>query len=250
MTHLVANYPDPEKFQAALTALLKLPVEYVEVQLPFSHPVADGPTIYEANQQALAHSTPLSEIIPQINSLRDQLQSPTRLLLMSYLTPLLHYGLENLIQLLSEQNFTGLIVPDLTAGSQEYHQLSRLCHTYQIQFLPVISPLTSRLRLRKIKPFLQPGQLIYATARVGQTGGQTDFQNLEIQEYLDFLKTHLANYQLAVGFGIREGSQVQFLNQQNFTAIIGSQIVREINAAVANEESVNKRLTHFLQNLY
>ncbi len=250
MSHLVANYPDPETFEQAVEVMLEKQVDYLEIQLPFSHPVADGPTIHEANQIALKFGNDLQSIVEKVTQIRSEIvESSTKILLMSYLTPILHFGLSETVGLLNQNNFFGLIIPDLTFFSPEHTQMMELCNEYNLQLLPVISPITTKLRIQKIKPFLEPGQLVYAISRVGQTGKQTSLEDFEIQERLNFLKENLGEFELGIGFGIREKSQVEFLNKQGFIAIIGSEIVRRISTAHENKLDVKTGLSNFLDSL-
>jgi tryptophan synthase alpha chain len=247
MTHLVANYPDPTSFEQALLAMFEVEVDFLEIQLPFSNPLADGLLIYEANQKALQYGKTLEQILKNVHKIYSQKSRKTKLLLMSYLTPILALGLENVVNLCHPSNFVGFIIPDLIFGSYEHQIFSQHCKQNQMQVIPVISPLTKSERLEKIKLELKPNQVIYAMARAGRTGNQTDLE--QIQPYLDFLKQNLHDYQLAVGFGIREKSQVQFLNQQSFFAVIGSEIIRQIQIAEENKIDIYQQITHYLQAL-
>jgi tryptophan synthase alpha chain len=250
MTHLVANYPNPEVFEQAVEAMLEQNVDYLEIQPPFSHPVADGPTIHQANQAALQFENNLANIVQKVAQIQSRVNNnSTKILLMSYLTPILHFGFEETTQLLRQHYFFGLIVPDLTFFSPEHTQMLELCQQNELQLLPVISPITTKLRIQKIKPFLRPKQVVYATSRVGQTGKQTSLEDSEIQERLDFLKENLEEFELGIGFGIREKSQVEFLNKQGFIAIIGSEIVKRITKAHEQGLDVKTELREFLSSL-
>jgi tryptophan synthase alpha chain len=250
MTHLVLNYPNPKLFQKALDLMFAKNIDYLEIQIPFSHPLADGILIYEANQESLKYQFDLKNCLEKIANQKLSQKSQTKLILMSYLTPLLHFGFENLVNLLSQNGFFGLIIPDLVFGSKENQTLSNLCKNRNLQLIPVVSPLTSAIRIQKIISGLQPKQLVYATARAGQTGQNSNLETPKIQSYLDFLKKEFDSYQLAIGFGISQKSQVNFLNKQQIIAVIGSKIVEILNQE--NEEQKNadlKLLDSFLENL-
>ncbi len=255
MTHLVANYPSPVGFEQVLLAMLDAQVDFLEIQLPFSNPLADGPVIYGANQKSLQYQQNLAQILQKVQQIQKKYELKsgqkvhTKLLLMSYLTPILALGLENVVNLCRENNFVGFIIPDLIFGSSEQKTLSKLCQNFQMQLIPVISPLTKLERLEKIKNELELEQIVYAMARSGRTGNATSLT--EIQPYLDFLKQNLAEFRIAVGFGIKEKSQVQFLNQQNLIAVIGSQIIREIQKVenLENETEIYGQVRSFLTGL-
>lgn len=247
MTHLVANYPDPATFQQALEAMLESSVEYLEIQLPFTNPVADGFKIFTANQIALKHNCSLDSILEIINKTYNPAIHTTKLILMTYLTPIYVLGFESVVNKLKNQSFAGIIVPDLIEGSREFDQLNNLCADNKLEFVSVISPITTSERLRQIKSKLQINQLVYATARAGKTGPKTDFSQL--QPYLDTLKNNLAEYKIAVGFGISERSQVDFLNQQGFVAVIGSEIVSQIQLAKEQNNTTKNQITTYLKSI-
>ena len=169
---------------------------------------------------------------------------------MTYLTPVMDFGLEEIVNELDNNNFFGAIIPDLVAGSPEQDRLVELFQEKDLELIPVISPITTAFRInKKIKPKLRQGQVVYATARTGQTGKKSDLEDPEIVDRIKFLKENLADYKLAIGFGIREKSQVEFLNNQGITAVIGSQIVREINQAIEAKEVLQKAVSRFINNI-
>ncbi len=249
MTHLVANFPNPEIYKQALEAMFQNNVDYLEIQLPFSHPVADGPTIHQANQVALQFENNLDQIIQEAVSTKKRFNTKTNLILMSYLTPLVYFGLAEVCRLLSENGFIGLIVPDLTFFTPEHTEVLGLCKKLELQLIPVISPITTQVRINKIKPFVSQDQIIYATARVGQTGKQTILDKDEILDRLKFLKRNFTNNKIVIGFGIREKGQVDLLNSKGFIAVIGSEIVRIIDSAANENKDVKQKITEFISNL-
>lgn len=246
MTHLVANYPDPQAFNLALQSMLARNVEYFEVQLPFTHPVADGPVIYEANQKSLKFDNSLEDIVNLVGETKLKTVSKTKLILMSYLTPLVNYGFENLINLLTKNGFFSLIVPDLTVGTPEYLTLSKLSKDSGLQLTPVISPITTQFRLKKILNFIDPGSLVYYTIRKGQTGAVSSLDSSEVLERLNFIKENLSQYKVAVGFGIKSKEQVDFLNSYGYTAVIGSELVRRLTASYKDGGGISQTVDSFL----
>ncbi len=245
MTHLVAGYPNRQIFAEAAAAMFDAEVSYLEIQLPFTNPMADGPVIYEANQVALKEKLGLAEVAALVNEIRPT-ESRTRLLLMTYLTPIFTFGLAETAQVLADNGFHGLIVPDLVIGSAEQRQLQEAVNARGLVLVPVVSPLTTPLRIGKITSSLNPGQLVYATARVGTTGESTNLADAKLTEYLTLLQENLKGYELAVGFGIREKAQVEFLNRQGIVAVIGSEIVKRIKE---NPDTAASTVRDFLASL-
>jgi tryptophan synthase alpha chain len=241
MTYAMINFPNPEGYYQILKQMLQKNVDYIEVQLPFSNPVADGGLIHDAHQQALKYDFNFFEEIRKIAKLKKELNSTSKLVLMSYITPIFYFGLEKVLNVLKENNFNGIIVPDLLVGSPEQVLVAKKCQKIDLQWVPLISPLTSFDRLSKIKQYLQKDQLVYATARKGKTGSQTDFDSTEIQDYFKFLKSNLKNYQILIGFGVKQKQQLEKLNQQGFLVVIASELIQRINQAdFVNNKNVEK----------
>lgn len=252
MTHLVANYPSPQEFSEALRAMLKANVEFLEIQLPFTNPVADGEVIYAANQAAREFDHSLQNILTNCCKIKhkDYPNSATKLMLVAYSTTVLYRNLAELVALLKDNGFSGLIIPDLPFGrSSEQSQLSQLCQEHQLQLVPVIARNTDEQRLEEIKTWLEPNQVIYAMARTGQTGEPTNLENPIIRNYLNALKSSLSEYQIAIGFGIKDKQQVENLNNQKLIAVIGTEIVRRINQAKEADCSIYDAVLEFLEEL-
>jgi tryptophan synthase alpha chain len=251
MTHLVANYPSPPLFCDALKAMLESNVEFLEIQLPFTNPVADGAVIYEANQVAREYGQNLSEILAVCHRIKQSCPgNQTNLMLVAYATTVLYRDLDELTILLRDNSFSGLIIPDLPfSRSPEQAKLSQLCSQHDLQLIPVIARNTGEQRLSEIKSWLQDGQIVYAMARTGQTGEVTDLSDPVMRSYLSGLKSFLGDYQIAIGFGIKDKQQVENLNSQGFIAVIGTEVVRRIKAASVNQSSVYDAVHQFLEEL-
>jgi tryptophan synthase alpha chain len=250
MTHLVANYPDPEKFSAAFRATLDQNVDFLEIQFPFTNPVADGEAIYEANQVAVKFAHNLSQVLETCHQIKENNcpESKTKLLLIAYSTSVLSGNLTNLVELLKNNGFSGLIIPDLPFGrSPEQTELNQLCQAQQLQLVPVIANNTTEERLQQIKTSLQSNQPVYAMARSGRTGTITDFDNEEIKGYFNLLQDHLQDYQVAVGFGISNNDQVKQIRRWGFIPVIGSAIVRKIKSASDSNKDIYTTVKNFLQ---
>lgn len=251
MNHLVANYPSPEQFYDAMKAMLEGNVDFLEIQLPFTNPVADGPDIYDANQVAHKYGQTLSEILASCHQIKLCYPSnKTKLLLIAYSTTILSRDLERLAISLKENSFSGMIIPDLPFNrSSEQLLLSKAFKEHNLELIPVIARNTSKHRLDEIKDCLTPNQVVYAMARTGQTGEMTDLSDPQMKDYLDRLKLSLNGYQVAVGFGIKDKLQVDELNNQGFIAVIGSEVVRRITAASSHGSSIYDTVHQFLGEL-
>lgn len=246
MLHLVANYPSPSKFLQVLQVFLDQQIPYLEIQLPYYNPLGDGPQIFEANKKALEYESTLEQIAKRVESIYNPKIHSTKLILMSYFTQIFGLGLDTTINLI-KKSFRAVIIPDLNFGTPYHLELDKLCRSKGIDIIPVISQNISPERLLQTKNYLNPGQLVYCIARFGKTGQTTDLQT--IQPYLDFLQIELQDYQIAIGFGINSKTQINFLNQQNIVAVIGTETIRQINFAKQNNLNLINHISNYTKQL-
>jgi tryptophan synthase alpha chain len=246
MLHLVANFPSPVEFLEVLKVFLEHQVPYLEIQLPYYNPLGDGPQIFEANKKSLDYQSDLASIVKAVESIYNPDIHPTKLIFMSYFTPIFGLGLDTTIKLISK-SFQAVIIPDLNFGTPYHIELDKLCRSKEVDIIPVISHNLSPEKLALTKSYLNPSQLVYCIARFGKTGQTTDLN--AIQEYLDFLQLELQDYQIAIGFGINSKTQINFLNQQNLVAVIGTETIRQINYAKQNNLNLTNHTTNYINQL-
>jgi tryptophan synthase alpha chain len=248
MPYLIVNYPNPDIYQDCLKEVLSLEPEFLEIQIPFSNPVADGAVIKKADQKALKYDQSILKSLQQIQKISLATKSKTKLVLMSYISKLIFEGLDQVGSKLAETGFYGLVCPDMPYGSPEQKQLTNLWQNQQTYLIPVTSPTTSLERLNKIKSDLVSGQMVYPTARIGKTGKKTSFHSPEAQQYLDFLQNNFKDYLIAIGFGVRCLDQIKLLNQKGFVAIIATRIIQEINQAIQQNQDPVLATKNLIQN--
>lgn len=194
--------------------------DLIELGLPFSDPLADGPTIQRASQRALAQGVSLAKLLPVVASLRGRVSAP--LVLMSYLNPLHRYGLEAAVGELARAGFDGLIVPDLPL--EEGLPLARLARAAGLDLIPLVAPTsgTDRLRLiaRRARGF------IYLVALTGVTGARAELPP-DLLGKIRELRAVTAK-PICVGFGLASPAHVREVVRWADGAIVGSAIVRRI----------------------
>ena len=232
MLHLVYNYPNPIEFAKVLETVYSANPKYLEIQLPFSNPSADGPLIKTANKVALEHFATFEEMMQTVSQIKAKTGATTNNLVMSYLAPLTFLGLEKCVSLMEKYDFYGTIIPDLPPDCPEILVLQNS----KITNIPVITLETSPKRLGKYKPKLD--QPIYVMARKGTTGSKTELNSKVLS---DFVK-EFANYEVCLGFGICENSQVAELRKLDIVPIIGSQILKLINTSIDFEQDLKELL--------
>ena len=235
--YLIINYPDPTSFLGCLEVILSANPDYLEIQLPFSNPVVDGPIIQRADQIALQFPLDLAEILSQIGDLKVRLGSTTKLILMSYITPAFAFGITDLAQSLAQNGFYGAIIPDLPVDAPEFGEFQ---NAGEVCLIPVISPITTQDRLTHIQNFLKPNQMVYITARKGLTGSQTDLSHPEFLDYAEFIKSNLTTNVLALGFGIRTNEQLTQARNLGFVPVVATELISRIATAIKSESKTDQ----------
>ncbi len=219
MTHTVLGSPSLEASLDLVKILAESGADLLELQIPFSDPIADGPVIVAANEQALLKGASVASCLRVIEA-ACSLSIPV--VVMSYYNVAYRYGTQRFIRLLSAMGVQGLIVPDLPPEEGERHFEDAI----DMGLSPVLtmSPTTPNERLRRIAS-LGRG-FIYCVARRGVTGSPTRFDS-ELAAYLERcrLATRLP---LAVGFGVSERADMAFLAGKAEIAVIGTELVKQL----------------------
>lgn len=220
MGHLVVDWPTPEAAVALVEIMVAAGVKVIELQIPFSEPIADGPVIMAANHGALANGVTVQRCFDFMRQMTTRFQLP--FLFMSYVNPIYRIGWEQFAEAAAAAGARGVIVPDLPVDlSQELDQACSRCGLANIRVIP---PNISDERLRRICS--QARGMIYAVARQGVTGSRTEL-NQDVKDFVARIRTATA-LPVAVGFGISSPSDVEFLRGAADLAVIGSQTFREL----------------------
>ncbi|HKT72329.1 MAG TPA: tryptophan synthase subunit alpha [Steroidobacteraceae bacterium] len=212
---LTAGYPSREKFRDHLSAIAA-GADVVEIGVPFTDPMADGVTIQRSSQAALAQGVSLRWILSELAAM-PRLDTP--LLLMSYLNPLLAFGLEPLAKAAAGAGVAGFIVPDLPFD--ESGDLRKALDAHAIALVQMVTPVTQPARLRQLCESSQG--FVYAVTMTGTTGKSVAVP-AEVIDYLDSVRT-LTKLPVCAGFGIRGREQVERLRGHVDGVVIGSALV-------------------------
>ncbi|MDP3975339.1 MAG: tryptophan synthase subunit alpha [bacterium] len=223
MTHIVGGYPSMKESEQLVLAMEKAGVAYVEIQIPFSDPVADGPTIMEANQKSLENGTNPDDCLKLMKRLKKKVNIP--LLFMTYYNIIFSYGLESFCQQAKEAGCYGLIVPDIPLDEEPYDHYLKTCKKYGLHPIQIISPITPADRLKKIGKIASG--FVYCVSRLGTTGAQ-DKLDLSLVKYLDTVRKYV-KVPLALGFGISNRQQVEEALKKADIAVIGSKVINLYN---------------------
>ncbi len=212
---LTAGYPSREKFREHLHAVAA-GADVVEIGVPFTDPMADGVTIQRSSRAALAQGVSLRWILSELEAM-PALETP--LLLMSYLNPLLAYGLERLAEAAARARVAGFIVPDLPYD--ESSDLRSALDRPGIAMVQMVTPVTKAARMKQLCSSSQG--FVYAVTMTGTTGKHVVVPT-EVMDYLDRVRA-LATVPVCAGFGIRSREQVLRLRGHVDGVVVGSALV-------------------------
>ena len=218
MTHLVLGYPSFEVNRQVIDQMVKNGVDLIELQIPFSEPVADGPVILKANQDSLASGTRVARCLEFAGEVCRNYHIP--FLFMTYYNILFKYGEEAFCRKSAEIGIQGFIVPDLPPEENPEYFLR--VKEYDISPIQIFAPTSTDERMRFLG---QSGSgFVYCVARRGVTGAQTTMDT-GIEAYLRRCR-QATDLPLAVGFGIGDKKDIDFLKGKADIAVIGTKTIR------------------------
>lgn len=222
MTHIVLGYPSFDASRRLVEVMVEAGVELMELQLPFSEPIADGPVILRANQQSLAHGSTVDRCLELAAELsRDY---PIPFLVMSYYNLLFRRGVARFVGRMEAAGLKGAIVPDLPPEEGEEYLVSM--RSAKLDPIFIFSPNTSAERMRMLHQHARG--FVYCVARRGVTGSQTDF-TAELDRYLARCRA-ATDLPLALGFGVQSRADVDALRGKVDIAVVGSETLRVLDA--------------------
>ncbi len=229
--YFTAGYPNLDDTIRMASVLEKAGADMLEIGMPFSDPVADGPTIQDSSQKALENGMTIVKLFEQLVTLRDHVSIPV--LLMGYVNPIIQFGMDRFCDKCAEVGVDGVIIPDLPM--QEYLEFYR--ETFKekgIHNIFLISPNTSEERIRLIDK--ESNGFIYVVSSSSITGAKKGIQKGQLEYYQRIQSMNLKNPQL-IGFGISNKETFDTVCIYSNGAIIGSAFIRQLNED-ASEEAV------------
>lgn len=229
--YFTAGYPDLSDTEKIIIDLEKSGVDFIEIGLPFSDPLADGPTIQESSTRALKNGMTTNILFDQLKNIRSSVKIP--LILMGYFNPMLQYGVEKFCHKCQETGIDGLIIPDLPVDvyNEQYKPIFEKLGLINI-FL--ITPQTSDERIKFIDSV--SNGFIYMVSSASVTGSIKGFGE-ETKNYFERISSmNLKNPQI-IGFGINDKETFQDATKYASGAIIGSAFVKHLTAHGSNDIS-------------
>lgn len=241
MPYLCAGDPTPELTAKLLLTLEAAGADIIELGVPFSDPIADGPTIQRASERALAHSISLQQILEIVRSLRDQTEIP--IALMSYYNPIFRMGEEAFCKAAQEAGVDGLIVPDLPP--EQAQQLLEIAPRYNLATIFLVAPTSPPERMQLITS-VSTG-FIYCVSLTGVTGARAMLSD-EIAPMITELRNH-TDKPISVGFGVSTSEQAKQVAGIADGVIVGSAIVNVIEENIDDESKLLTAVKQFASDL-
>ena len=211
-------------------------IDMIEVGVPFSDPMADGPVIQDAATKALRNGMNLKTLFAQLQSIKEQVQIP--LILMGYLNPIMQYGIDHFCQSCVESGVSGMIIPDLPF--KDYQEVIKpVADRYDLRVIMLITPETSEERIRFIDD--NTDGFIYMVSSAAITGAQKSFDEAK-QDYFRHINAMNLRNPRMIGFGISNKQTLQSAQQNAAGAIIGSKFVTLLDEEKGNADKALDRL--------
>ncbi|MHB2148637.1 tryptophan synthase subunit alpha [Calditrichota bacterium LG25] len=234
--YVMAGFPDIDSTSDIILACEQAGVDFIELGMPFSDPIADGPVIQEAADRALRQGVNLHTIFEIVKKIRTQSQIP--IILMGYLNPVFQFGLKNFFAECARNGVDGLILPDWPVEESEPY-LSML-ESFDLDLIYLIAPNTRMERIRYIDRLSRA--FIYCTAYTGVTG-RNNRPLPQMEKFLGDLKTSL-HHPFFIGFGVKSAQDFNFYNRHSAGVIIGSAFIRLLESC--GRRSLKKEISRFV----
>lgn len=241
ITYMTAGLPDINGTKEIIKAQAEAGTDIIELGIPFSDPVADGPVIQAASYKSILNGTNLIKVFDMVESLRLECQVP--IVFMMYYNTILHYGLENFVKRCNSAGVDGLIIPDLPF--EEQGELNQYLGKEQG---PILIQLVSPLSKNRIPMLLEQARgFVYCVSSMGVTGQAASFHK-DIVDYLKEVKKS-SKIPVMMGFGIRTASDVENVIGLIDGAIVGSHFITLMEDSNYNLNEIKKYCKNFKQEM-
>lgn len=236
--YCTAGYPTLDSTLPIIAALEKNGADLVEIGMPYSDPLADGPVIQESGAKAIENGMSIEVLLEQLKSLRATSNIPV--VLMGYMNPVLQFGFEKFCAAAAAVGVDGLILPDMPAYEFET-KYGAILKKHHLDFIFLVTPETPTERIQYLDS-LSSG-FLYAVSASATTGSALNFD--AVVAYLQKLKQLQLNNPILVGFGVKDAASFELASRHTAGAIIGSAYIR----ALENSADVTATTAQFLSSI-
>lgn len=237
--YFTAGFPKLEDTIPVMEAIQAGGADIIEIGIPYSDPIADGPTIQDSNMIALENGMSMKKLFEQLKGFRAKIHLPV--VLMGYLNPIMQFGMEEFCKKCKEVGVDGLIVPDLPM-QQYLDEYKSLFDSYGLVNTFLISPQTSEKRIREIDE--NTDGFIYMVSSHSITGAKADISEEQIAYFERVKAMNLKNPRL-IGFGISDAQTFSTASQYSNGAIIGSAFIKKIK----DSQNLNQDIQAYIQSV-
>lgn len=234
--YFCAGAPTLDSTANVILAMQKRGIDFIEVGIPFSDPLADGPVIQTAATKALHNGMSLRKLFSQLSDIKDKVDIP--LILMGYLNPILHYGIEEFCRSCAQSGVSGMIIPDLPFHDY-LETVKPIANKYDLRVIMLITPETSDDRIRFIDE--NTDGFIYMVSSAAITGAQKSFDEAK-QEYFRRIDAMNLHNPRMIGFGISNAQTLKAAQDNAAGAIIGSKFVTLLDETGGDADAALDRL--------
>ncbi|MBS1603678.1 MAG: tryptophan synthase subunit alpha [Bacteroidetes bacterium] len=238
--YCTAGFPRLDSTMEVIRALADNGADLIELGMPYSDPLADGPVIQASSTRALANGMTIAKLFDQLKELRPAVGVPV--LLMGYMNPVLQYGFERFCAAAAEVGVDGLILPDLPIYEYET-EYGPVMKKYGLDFIFLVTPETSAARIRKVDS-LSSG-FLYAVSSSSTTGKDKDINDQ--QAYFRRLQEMNLRNPVLVGFGIRDKQSFEAATRHASGAIIGTAYIRALEGGQPVVDATRQFLNSILK---
>jgi len=240
---LTAGYTTPDTTVDMVLTCIRAGADIIELGMPFSDPLADGPTIQRSSNRAIEQGISLPKVFSMVEQIRAQTETP--IILMGYMNTLLHYGVERFCDHAAQAGVDGLILPDVPVEEHDWiaahTQKTGLCAIH------LVAPNTSEERMRWIDAHTQG--FVYCVSVTGVTGSRDGTQlQASVDQFIDRVVHTITKNPVLIGFGIRNKEDALRVSAKVDGFIVGSALIEHIEQHYPHPEWLEE-LSHFVQNL-
>jgi tryptophan synthase alpha chain len=227
--YITSGFPNIHIFKKIVLEILDNGADILEIGIPFSDPLADGPTIQKSNYIALKNGVNLKKTINLLTEIRAS-NNVSPMVFMGYYNPFLSYGIDDFLRDASKAGLDGLIIPDLP--TEESNELFQKCLSHGIHLIPLLAPTSTDETIKQACK--QAGGYIYCVSLTGVTGARSQLSS-EVKKLVRRIKTH-TDLPVLVGFGISTRSNVLEVNDFADGAVVGSAFIDHISNSSEGSE--------------